>query len=75
MIGENINRLDIPDRYNRAVYSGYWFNPSEIIKDLNTDFPIADLYQEIIPFSTIASRAEMRNRSFAEKLGIEEKSC
>lgn len=75
LIGENINRLDIPDRYNRAVYSGYWFNPSEIIKDLNTDFPIADLYQEIIPFSTIASRAEMRNRSFAEKLGIEEKSC
>lgn len=71
LIGENINRLDIPDRYNRAVYSGYWFNPSEIIKDLNTDFPIADLYQEIIPFSTIGTRAEMRNRSFAEKLGIE----
>ena len=71
LIGENINRLDIPDRYNRAVYSGYWFNPSETIKDLNTDFPIADLYQEIIPFSTIGTRAEMRNRSFAEKLGIE----
>ncbi|MBS4773796.1 MAG: ATP-binding protein [Proteobacteria bacterium] len=71
LIGENINRLDIPDRYNRAVYSGYWFNPSETIKDLETDFPIADLYQEIIPFSTIGTRAEMRNRSFAEKLGIE----
>lgn len=71
LIGENINRLDIPDRYNRAVYSNYWFNPSETIKDLNTDFPIADLYQEIIPFSTIGTRAEMRNRSFAEKLGIE----
>lgn len=71
LIGENINRLDIPDRYNRAVYGGYWFNPSEIIKDLDTDLPIADLYQEIIPFSTIGARAEMRNRSFAEKLGIE----
>jgi hypothetical protein len=28
------------------------------------------LYQEIIPLSEIAKRAEIRNRSFAEKLGI-----
>jgi len=32
--------------------------------------PIADIYQEIILLSGMADRAELRNRSFAEKLGV-----
>ncbi len=71
LIGENINKIDIPGRYKKAISSNYWFYPSEPIIHIEKDTPIADLYQEIIPLSTIATRAEIRNRSFAEKLGIE----
>ena len=68
--GEDINPLDINGRYKHVPYGNYWVYPSEPVVDVGTQAPIADLYQEIIPFSTIAKRAEIRNRSFAEKLGI-----
>ena len=71
LVGENINPLDVPDRYKKAHYGNYWFNANEPINNLQTFIPIADLYQEIIPLSTIADRAEARNRSFAEKLGLQ----
>ena len=72
-IGENINRHDIPGRYHRVPYGNYWVYPSESIEDIEKEVPIADLYQEIIPLSTIADRAEIRNRSFANRLGIQHK--
>ena len=68
--GENINNFDIPDRYHLAPYGNYWVYSSEPIRSIETQSPIADLYQEIIPLSTVANRAEIRNRSFANKLGI-----
>lgn len=71
LVGESINSYDIPGRYRLAPYGNYWVYPSEPVVDVGTQAPIADLYQEIIPLSTIADRAEIRNRSFAEKLGIE----
>jgi hypothetical protein len=70
LIGETITRIMIPNRYREAAYGNYWIYPSEQINDITTWLPIADIYQEIIPLSEIAKRAEIRNKSFAEKLGI-----
>jgi hypothetical protein len=70
MLGENIDSVNIPGRYRKSTYGKYWFYPSESVTSIENDLPIADLYQEIIPYSTIADRAEIRNRSFADKLGI-----
>jgi len=70
LIGEQINQLAIPDRYKKVPYGNYWIYASEPINCVKTGLPIADIYQEIMPLSEIAKRAEIRNRSFAEKLGI-----
>lgn len=70
LIGEQINPLAVPDRYKKAPYGKYWVYPNEPINKIETGLHIADLYQEIIPLSEIAKRAELRNRSFAQKLGI-----
>jgi hypothetical protein len=70
LIGESINKIDIPDRYRKPAYGNYWFYPNEPVRSIDKDIIIADMYQEIIPLSAIADRAEIRNRSFAEKLGI-----
>jgi len=69
-IGEQINPLAIPGRYKKVPYGNYWVYASEPINSIETGFQIADIYQEIMPLSEIAKRAEIRNRSFAEKLGI-----
>lgn len=60
----------IPDRYKKSPYGKYWIYPSEPINDVQTGMPIADIYQEIVQLSGMVERAEIRNRSFAEKLGI-----
>jgi hypothetical protein len=71
LIGETINEASIPGRYNKVPYCKYWVYPNEVIKSIDeASAPIANLYQEIILLSEIAKRAEIRNRSFAEKLGI-----
>lgn len=70
LIGERISQLMVPDRYKRVPYGNYWAYPSEPINNVATGLPIADIYQEIVPLSEIAKRAEIRNRSFAQKLGI-----
>lgn len=73
LIGEQINKLSVPDRYQLVPYGNYWVYPNEPINSIETGVRIADLYQEIIPLSEIAKRAEIRNKSFAEKLGIIQK--
>ena len=73
LIGEQIDRLSVPDRYQIAPYGNYWIYPNEPINNIESGLRIADLYQEIIPLSEIAKRAEIRNKSFAEKLGITQK--
>lgn len=70
LIGEEIQALAIPDRYKKVPYGNYWVYSSEPINDIKTGLPIADIYQEIMPLSEIAKRAEIRNKSFAEKIGI-----
>ena len=72
LIGEKTGL--IPDRYKKSPYGKYWIYPSEPINNIETGVPIADIYQEIIQLSGLADRAEIRNRSFAEKLGIESKT-
>jgi len=72
LIGEQITQLAVPDRYKEAPYGNYWIYASEPINSIETRQAIADIYQEIVPLSEIAKRAEIRNRSFAEKLGIKE---
>jgi len=74
LIGEQIQQLAIPGRYRMVPYGNYWVYPSEPINNIVTGLPIADIYQEIIPLSEIAKRAEIRNRSFEEKLGITKSS-
>ena len=70
LIGENINQIDVPDRYRKSFYNGYWFYPDEPIASVVDGISIANIYQEIIPLSTIAKRAFIRNKSFSDKLGI-----
>jgi len=71
LLGETIDRLNIPNRYNRDPNGNYWFYPYEPIKAIDeSERVLAGLYQEIIPLSEIANRAEIRNRSFAQKLGV-----
>ena len=70
LIGESIDKSKIPGRYEKSFSCKYWFNPSEPIRDIDTDLPIAHIYQEIIPYSTLADRAALRNKSFADRLGL-----
>jgi hypothetical protein len=71
LIGETIDSLSIPDRYTKVPRGNYWFYPYEPIKAIDeSERVLAGLYQEIIPLSEIANRAEIRNRSFAQKLGL-----
>jgi hypothetical protein len=72
LIGEKITQQAVPDRYRKVPYGNYWFYPDEPINDIRTGLRIAQIYQEIISLSEIARRAEIRNRSFAQKLGITE---
>jgi len=55
----------------KVPYGNYWVYPNEPIKSIDeAETIIANLYQEIMPLSEIAKRAEIRNKSFADKLGI-----
>lgn len=73
LIGETIDKTKIPGRYKKSISCNHWFYPNEEVRDVDTDITKADLYQEIIPFSTLANRAELRNKSFAERLGVYDK--
>lgn len=70
LIGESIDKTKVPGRYEKSISCDNWFYPNEPVRDVNTDIKRADLYQEIIPYSTLADRAELRNKSFAERLGV-----
>ena len=62
LIGETIDRVNIPDRYTKVPHGNYWFYPNEPIKEIDeSERIIANLYQEIVPLSEIANRAEIRN--------------
>ena len=73
LIGETIDKTKSPGRYKKSISCNHWFYPNEEVRDVDTDITKADLYQEIIPYSTLAHRAELRNKSFAERLGVSDK--
>jgi hypothetical protein len=71
LIGETIDEVNIPDRYNKVPYGNYWVYPDEPIKTIDSARTTkAHIYQEIIPLSELAKRANIRNKSFADKLGL-----
>ncbi|MDR2439218.1 MAG: hypothetical protein LBE12_07610 [Planctomycetaceae bacterium] len=73
LIGENIDVVSLPGRYRKIPCGNSRVCPNEPINSIDeSEAVIANLYQEIIPLSEIAQRAEIRNKSFAEKLGITE---
>lgn len=74
LIGEEIDLVNL-DRslWKKVPFGNYRIYPNkEILSIGEVETTIANIYQEIIPFSEIAKRAKIRNKSFAEKLGIEE---
>lgn len=72
LIGEKINQYAMPGHFIRTFSStdNMWFDPNHPIKDIESDEIKASLYYEVIKLSELAKRAELRNKSFAEKLGI-----
>lgn len=74
LIGEEVDLINL-DRslWKRVPFGKYRIYPNRDILSIGEiETPIASLYQEMIPYSEIATRAKLRNKSFAEKLGISE---
>jgi hypothetical protein len=71
LIGENIDIVGLTSEWRKVPFGNYRIYPSLAITAIDeTEATIANIYQEIVPLSEIAKRAEIRNKSFAEKLGI-----
>jgi hypothetical protein len=71
LIGETLDIISLTSEWKKVPFGNYRIYPSLAITAIDeTEAPIANLYQEIIPLSEIAKRAEIRNKSFADKLGI-----
>jgi len=71
LIGETMDIVSLPPEWKKVPFGNYRLYPSSAITAIDeTEATIANLYQEMIPLSEIAKRAESRNRSFADKLGI-----
>ncbi len=72
LIGEFVKRGNLPGEYFRSV-TGDFIKPYQPIKSIvegKEDETIASIYQEVIQLSTLHVRAAIRNKSFADKLGI-----
>ncbi len=71
-IGEKINNLDVRSKYPSFVESyhfDYLFRPSEVVAGFFGKRD-ANIYTEVIKYSTLLKRAKRRNELFIEKLGI-----
>lgn len=76
LIGESIEDRDVRGRVSGYVHSyhfDYWFRPSTPVIgfDERTD---GSIYTEVLKYSTLLKRAELRNRIFIQKLENNEKS-
>lgn len=74
LIGEEVDLVNL-DRalWKKVPFGNYRIYPNrDILAIGEIETPIASLYQEMIPYSEIATRAKLRNKSFAGKLGISE---
>ena len=70
LIGEKINTHEIRTHdplYREASGFDYWYKPSYPIAGLFVDGD-ANIYSEIIKFSTLVERAKNRNKHFIDKL-------
>jgi len=71
LLGENMDIVKLTAEWKKVPFGNYRVYPSLPITSLDeAEATIANLYQEIIPLSEIAKRAAIRNKSFADKLGI-----
>jgi hypothetical protein len=72
LIGEDIRRGNLPGEYTRSVTGDFVkpYQPIKSIQEGKEDETIAGIYQEVIQLSTLHARAAIRNKSFADKLGI-----
>jgi hypothetical protein len=71
LIGENIDTVGLTSEWKKVPFGNYRVYPSLPITSIDeAEAPIANLYQEIIPLSELAKRANIRNKSFADKLGL-----
>lgn len=69
LIGENIEDRDVRGRVSRFEHSyhlDYWFRPSENV--VGFDRKDGSIYTEVIKYSTLLKRAELRNKIFIQKL-------
>lgn len=70
LIGEGIEDRDVRGRVTRFEHSyhfDYWFRPSEKVVDFS-NIRNGSIYTEIIKYSTLLDRAQLRNQIFIDKL-------
>jgi len=70
LIGEDIEDRDVRGRVSRFEHSlhlDYWFRPSEKVIDFSGRVD-GSIYTEVIKYSTLLKRAELRNKIFIDKL-------
>lgn len=71
LIGETINAIDVPADYEKTVNDTWLREKIRIVDQTEMRNVIAYSQQEVLKLSDIASRAHRRNKSFAEKLGVD----
>lgn len=72
LIGEKVDRVDLPGDYTKSIFGSY-IKSNQAIKSFasgHEETTIANMYQEVIKLSSIHKRASLRNKSFADKLGL-----
>jgi hypothetical protein len=75
LIGEKINQYAM-EGFIRTYSSNQnmWFKSNSPINHIETQIPLASLYYEVIKLSELQHRALLRNKSFADRLGIRRSS-
>jgi hypothetical protein len=72
LIGEKLAEIDLPAAYEPTVNDD-WVQQEQPIRSVHPKDGraiIGHIYSEVILLSSVAARAERRNRSFAERLGV-----
>ena len=72
LIGENIEDRDVRGRASHFQLSprfGFWYCPSKDVIRFSDDYR-ANIYTEIIKYSSLLKRAMQRNEVFIKKLGL-----
>jgi hypothetical protein len=70
LIGEKLGRIDVINDYEPTVNDDWVRHEQQIRSIHDNKVIIGHIYSEIILLSSVAARAERRNRSFAERLGV-----